>query len=252
MNTLFSEDQISAIVQNIPKYMYIKMALINKLKSGELIEGQKLPSEQKLCDEYGSSRLTVRKALDKLLEEGYIYKVQGRGTYVKSRTPQQQNLQGISSCSLLIRSQNMAPSKSILYKGLIPADSTISSHLQVPVSSPVLKYERIYCADGVPVIYSTSYFNASQLPHIEEYDLQDQSIMLLLKEKYGMEIQCLNRELRAVVSDEHSAQLLNIPQNFPLLQVIDTKGVRLPDKDIPVEYYNFLYVTERIRYSPEL
>ena len=64
MNNIFSDDQISMIFQNIPKYMYIKISLTNKLKSGELVEGDKLPTETELCDSYGCSRLTVRKALD--------------------------------------------------------------------------------------------------------------------------------------------------------------------------------------------
>lgn len=252
MNNLFSEDQISMIFQNIPKYMYIKIALINKLKSGELSEGDKLPTEKKLCDEYNCSRLTVRKALDELMQEGYIYKVQGRGTYVKNRIPQKQNLQGILSCSQLIQSQNMVPSKTILREEIVPAAANIAEKLGVAESAPILEYERVYYADGTPVIYSKSFFNLSPLPGIEQYDLQNISIVSLIKEKYNLEILCLNRELRAVVSDEHSAKLLNVPEKFPLLQVTDLKGCRLPDKDIAVEYYTFLYVTERIKYSPEL
>ncbi len=252
MNNLFSEDQISMIFQNIPKYMYIKISLINKLKSGELVEGDKLSTEKELCENYGCSRLTVRKALDELMQEGYIYKIQGRGTYVKNRIPQKQNLQGISSCSLLIRSQNMTPSKTILHKEIVPASAFIAEKFGIPENSPVLEYERVYYADGTPVIYSKSYFNASLLPHIEQYDLQDTSIISLIKEKYNLEIVCLNRELRAVISDEHSSKLLNLPEKFPLLQVIDLKGGKFQDQEIPIEYYTFLYVTERIRYSPEL
>lgn len=252
MNNQFSNEQISMIFQNIPKYMYVKLSLINKLKSGELAEEDRLPTEKNLCDSYNCSRLTVRKALDELMQEGYIYKVQGRGTYVKNRTPQKQNLQGISSCSLLIQSQNMIPSKKILRKEIVPADSFLAEKLNINVQDPVLIYERVYCGNGVPVIYSKSFFNVSLLPDIDQYDLQNLSIISLIAEKYHLEIQCLNRELRAVVSDADTAALLSIPENFPLLQVTDVKGICFQNRDVPVEYYNFLYVTERIRYSPEL
>ena len=252
MNNIFTDDQISMIFQNIPKYMYIKISLTNKLKSGELVEGDKLPTETELCDSYGCSRLTVRKALDELMQEGYIYKIQGRGTYVKNRTPQKQNLQGISSCSLLIRSQNMTPTKTILRKEIVPATAFIAGKFGLAENSPVLEYERVYYADGTPVIYSKSYFNISLLPDLEQYDLQNTSIISLIKEKYNLEIVCLNRELRAVISDEKSSKLLNIPEKFPLLQVTDLKGGKFSDQDVPIEYYTFLYVTERIRYSPEI
>ena len=56
MNHMFSEEQISALVQNIPKYVYIKIALTNRIKSGELEVGAKLSTEKEMCDLYGCSR----------------------------------------------------------------------------------------------------------------------------------------------------------------------------------------------------
>ena len=252
MNHMFSEEQISALVQNIPKYVYIKIALTNRIKSGELEVGAKLSTEKEMCDLYGCSRLTVRKALEELTREGYIYKIQGKGTFVKERTPQKQNFSVITSCSTLIRSQNMTPTKKILFEGIVPATADIAQRLGLREGDSVLEYRRVYYANGTPVIYGRSYFNASVLPGIEGFNLQNQSIITLLKEKYDLEIHCSNRELRAVVSDETTSRLLGTPNRFPLLQVTDLKTGVWQDTKIPVEYYTFLYVTERIRYSPEI
>ena len=252
MNHMFSEEQISALVQNIPKYVYIKIALTNRIKSGELEVGAKLSTEKEMCDLYGCSRLTVRKALEELTREGYIYKIQGKGTFVKERTPQKQNFSVITSCSTLIRSQNMTPTKKILFEGIVPATADIAQRLGLRECDSVLEYRRVYYANGTPVIYGHSYFNASVLPGIESFNLQNQSIITLLKEKYDLEIHCSNRELRAVVSDETTPRLLGTPNRFPLLQVTDLKTGVWQDTKIPVEYYTFLYVTERIRYSPEI
>lgn len=252
MNHMFSEEQISALVQNIPKYVYIKIALTNRIKSGELEVGAKLSTEKEMCDLYGCSRLTVRKALEELTREGYIYKIQGKGTFVKERTPQKQNFSVITSCSTLIRSQNMTPTKKILFEGIVPATADIAQRLGLHEGDSVLEYRRVYYANGTPVIYGRSYFNASVLPRIESFNLQNQSIITLLKEKYDLEIHCSNRELRAVVSDETTSRLLGTPNRFPLLQVTDLKTGVWQDTKIPVEYYTFLYVTERIRYSPEI
>lgn len=252
MNHMFSEEQTSALVQNIPKYVYIKIALTNRIKSGELEVGAKLSTEKEMCDLYGCSRLTVRKALEELTREGYIYKIQGKGTFVKERTPQKQNFSVITSCSTLIRSQNMTPTKKILFEGIVPATADIAQRLGLHEGDSVLEYRRVYYANGTPVIYGRSYFNASALPGIESFNLQNQSIITLLKEKYDLEIHCSNRELRAVVSDETTSRLLGTPNRFPLLQVTDLKTGVWQDTKIPVEYYTFLYVTERIRYSPEI
>ena len=52
MNHMFSEEQISTLVQNIPKYMYIKIELANRIKSGELEVGARLSTEKEMCDQY--------------------------------------------------------------------------------------------------------------------------------------------------------------------------------------------------------
>ena len=146
----------------------------------------------------------------------------------------------------------MTPTKKILFEGIVPATADIAQRLGLREGDSVLEYRRVYYANGTPVIYGRSYFNASVLPGIESFNLQNQSIITLLKEKYDLEIHCSNRELRAVVSDETTSHLLGTPNRFPLLQVTDLKTGVWQDTKIPVEYYTFLYVTERIRYSPEI
>lgn len=252
MNNAFSEEQISLMLQNIPKYMYIKLSLTNKIKTGELPIGAKLPTEKEMCVAYACSRLTVRKALEELDREGYINKVQGLGTFVKERNPHKQDLSSITSCSTLIRSQNMIPSKKILSYTVVPSSPEIAQHLGIAESAPVLEYSRVYYGNGIPVIYSRSYFNVSLVPGIEKLDLANESIIDLLKDSYKLELHCSDRVLRAVVSDDQTSKLLGISNQFPLLQVSDLKTANFQGVDLPVEYYTFLYVTERIRYSPEI
>lgn len=252
MDTIFTNDQLSMIVQNIPKYMYIKLALVNRIKTGELSVGAKLPSEKELCDAYACSRLTVRKALDVLQSEGYIRKVQGLGTFVSERNPSKQDLSTITSCSSLIRSQGKIPSKRILSRRLIPASEELARQLQVAFGSSILEYSRIYLADGIPVIYSCSYYNITLTPGLEQLDLSDKSIISVLKEQYGLDLYCSNREMRAVLSDETNSALLRVAPNYPLLQVSDLKKAQFHGMDVPVESYKFLYVTDRIRYTPEI
>lgn len=252
MNNVFSEEQISMLVQNIPKYMYIKLSLSNKIQTGELPVGSKLATEKEMCATYSCSRLTVRKALEELYREGYISKIQGLGTFVKERNPQKQDLSSITSCSALIRSQNMIPSKNILSYTVSPCGAEIAKRLRIPEGSPVLEYFRVYYGDGVPMILSRSYFNIALVPGIEKLDLENQSIIALLKDTYKLDLHCTDRELRAVLADETAAKLLGVSSQFPLLQVSDLKIGVFQGMELPVECYTFLYVTDRIRYSPEI
>lgn len=65
--------------ENMPKYQLIKNTLIKMIESGEILEGDLIPSERKLVKEYGASRMTVRKSLLFMINQGYIQPVHGLG-----------------------------------------------------------------------------------------------------------------------------------------------------------------------------
>ncbi len=100
--------------------------------------------------------------------------------------------------------------------------------------------------------YGCAGMRCMALPVVVVQESIADKFVALLKEKYDLEIHCSNRELRAVVSDDTTSSLLSTPNHFPLLQVTDLKTGTRQNQEIPIEYYTFLYVTERIRYSPEI
>lgn len=70
--------------ERVPKYFTLKKALIQKIEEEEYAPDGPIPSERELMEQYQVSRITVRRAVDELVTGGYLYKVQGKGTYVKS------------------------------------------------------------------------------------------------------------------------------------------------------------------------
>lgn len=69
-----------------PKYLILKETLIDKIKNRQLNTGDKIMSENELSTQYAISRHTVRQALAELVNEGWLYKLQGKGTFVNSNT----------------------------------------------------------------------------------------------------------------------------------------------------------------------
>ena len=69
----------------VPLYEQMMMMLRERLDNHVLDAGEKLPSEAELCKSYGVSRITVRRAIDELVEEGYLEKKQGKGTFVTQK-----------------------------------------------------------------------------------------------------------------------------------------------------------------------
>ena len=75
--------------EKLPKYYLLKRDIVNKIELGEYQEGSLIESERELMEKYQFSRITVRKAIDELVNEGYLYRIQGKGTYVKGETESQ-------------------------------------------------------------------------------------------------------------------------------------------------------------------
>ncbi|WP_068928123.1 GntR family transcriptional regulator [Planobispora rosea] len=71
----------------VPAYVGIADSIRHKITTGELQGGDRLPSERELCEEFGVSSITARKALETLRSEGLVYGVRGKGTFVRKTKP---------------------------------------------------------------------------------------------------------------------------------------------------------------------
>lgn len=70
---------------NVPLYCQLKNIILEKIESGEYKEDSKIPSEQDLCEQYNISRPTVRQAINELTNNGHLYKLKGKGTFVSKQ-----------------------------------------------------------------------------------------------------------------------------------------------------------------------
>ncbi|HEY8421878.1 MAG TPA: GntR family transcriptional regulator [Thermoclostridium sp.] len=70
---------------NVPLYCQLKHIILEKIESGEYKEDSKIPSEQDLCEQYNISRPTVRQAINELTNNGHLYKLKGKGTFVSKQ-----------------------------------------------------------------------------------------------------------------------------------------------------------------------
>lgn len=84
----------------LPLYYQLKQIIIEMIEAKKLGENERIPTEKALCEKYGISRATVRQALTELENEEYIYKIQGKGTFVAAKN---MNKNCINSTVLLMR-----------------------------------------------------------------------------------------------------------------------------------------------------
>lgn len=129
--------------------------LKNRIASGYYESGAQFPSEVELVEQYGVSRSTVRSALSALEAEGLIVRRWGVGTFV-SESQRQRIAHPISEAwdfRDLIAASGFSPSVAVGPASVIEADASDASALAVPEKSALLRVEKVFMADGHPVIY---------------------------------------------------------------------------------------------------
>lgn len=152
-----------------PLYQKLAEDIKQQIADGILKENEKLPPELELSKEYSVSRVTVRKAMEILADEGYVKKHQGIGTFVAAR--KLNRIHGIGmGFSDMCQAEGKIPSAELLGAEWIKASVAMGQHLNIEEGDRVLKISRIRKSDGIPVMLEINYFS-SRYAYLMEQDL---------------------------------------------------------------------------------
>ncbi|NMB10889.1 MAG: GntR family transcriptional regulator [Firmicutes bacterium] len=230
----------------VPAYYQIGEYLRELIETDELKPGDKLPSEQELSETFGVSRMTVRKAMDTLVQEGMLSREQGRGTFVQRRRFKE-NLMTVTSFDDDMRRQDAVASAKLLGIQTVKADDRLARRLQVGVGTAIFRISRVRYADEMPIGLQTYYIPSKYAPGLDKDDLT-QSIQGLLTNQYGHRLVRTQLWLESVPADEFQATYLGVPLQFPLLK---KRVLLFNDKGLPVEYLRVLYRSDRYEFFLE-
>lgn len=197
------------------KYVAVRETLLEQIERGEYAVGEMIPSERELMDAYGVSRITVRKALDSLVQDGHLNRVQGKGTYVREGIAH--DLISLTSVSEDMRSRGMVVTRVVLELGRVPADHGVAEALGISVGDEVLLFNRVFLADAQPVNRTLSFLPLDLFPGIDDFDLARQSLYELIEGEYGIEILSARRMLNAVLANELDEEILDVSVGDPLI-----------------------------------
>src|ERR1700735_4233828 len=114
----------------IPLYFQIQRALMEKIHSGELSEGDSLASEEELARVYQVSRMTARQALHGLKTSGYAFSEKGRGTFV-TKPKLEKNIMHLQGFTEDMRQRGMKPSSKLLEQAIVPPTEELMQRLKL-------------------------------------------------------------------------------------------------------------------------
>lgn len=178
--------------------------------------GAPLPSERLLADRYGLARMTVRSEIDRLVTEGIVYRLHGRGSFVAEPRVAQAGL--FTSFSEDMRARGLTPGSIVRSRELTAAGPFVARSLELVPGAPVAEIERLRTADGAPLALERVYLPTERFPGVGEADLEHASLFELLAHRYEVRLAHADQRVLAVALDAGDAVLLRVAAGAPGLR----------------------------------
>jgi GntR family transcriptional regulator len=205
----------------VPLYVRIINHITEKIERGEYKEGQKIPSEAALAREFGVSRITVTNAIQRMVQEGTLYRQQGRGTFVAKRKPVEHRLTSLISFTEDMFSRGYRISTRLIGFERANAPEKVRQALELPEGARVWKIKRVRYADDEPMAIQTAYLPETMFPNLDSTVLGNNSLYKLLKETYRLQMSEAVEHYRVIIlRREEDAALLNVSTEVPALHCI--------------------------------
>lgn len=235
--------------KRVLKYQKIKQDIVQWIDEREQEETDKcLPTENELCEMFHGSRMTIRKAVDELVEEDVLYRIQGKGTFVRMKNIIRQPLQRLTSFSEDMKERGMSAESQVLLCEKIAANGEIAEKLNIQVGEDVILLRRLRLADKAPIAIENTYLIAAMCDD-SIYDLSNASLYEYMREQLHICPKWAKQTIGIGKLSKWEAQLLGNPDlTFALL----THRQTFDENDNPIEYVVSKYNGERYQYHTEL
>lgn len=226
----------------------VRSLLERQIREGELLPGQRLPTEPELAARLGVGRNSLREALQSLEDSGLIVKRHGIGTFVtESRPLVQGGIERLASLTQLIASEGRVSGSDLVGYVVVPASNEVRTKLGLGSAAPVAVVESIKTADGKPVAVCFDYIPVEFLRQPFDPNSIQSSIFEGLQNEHGVNIRFAECEILPTTAHDSLASMLNVEEGTPLL-LLDQ--VHVDDRDRRVfhskSYFPFNRFTFRL------
>lgn len=227
----------------LPKYRIIYEYLRQQIREEKLRPGDRLPNESELAARFRVHRMTVRQAIDILVNDHIVVRKRGRGTFLLREAPAMltRSLEAISTYHGDIVRAGLNPLYIILdARSKIPEAEVLRS-LELAPDTPVIYIKRVMYAQDVPLVIERSYLPLELFPDLLERPL-DTALYEVIHEHYGMRLARSLQELQAVIPQPRERRLLKISGTCPCVAIT---GTVYNEQGRAVEFTRALYRGDR-------
>lgn len=230
----------------LPLYYQLKEIIQEMIENEKLNPGDPVHPERVLCETYGVSRMTARKSIMALVNEGVLYREQGRGTFVSKPKTKQQLMQ-LKGFTEEMSEKGLKTRTRILSFQVKEATKKIKHHLNMDEdNNMVIEVRRLRIVEDEPFAVEVVWIPRDMCFDLQEDKLEGKSLYRILKEKYGYVLDYANQTIEPIMLNEYESRLLNLdPKSLALLF---RRKTYLDDGRV-IEYTKAIYRSDKYKYE---
>lgn len=232
-----------------PLYIQVMQDVKRKIINGDYKVDAQIPSEQELLSQYNVSRVTLRKAIDGLVMDRYLERIQGKGTFVKKRRKLNRLVESkrVEGFSDVARQGGFEPSTKVLGTSVIEATKQLSEKLALSDDEEKVIYiKRLRLADNVPIMIENNYFSFDKYAGLLQDDLKRPLYDILKNQYHESDFDSPDSTLGVVLSNTEQSKYLDCSVGFPLFEL---KTLITNSKGVPIHYGEHYIVSDRYQFK---
>jgi len=226
-----------------PLYEQLEGILRDKIDNADLSVDQMIPSENELSKQYNLSRMTVRNVIVRLVNDGLLYRVPGKGTFVAPT-----KITTVPLTRMGIREQLIAmgyeTDTTVVEKKIEGASKRIAEYLEIAEDDPVYVLIRLRYVNNEPLSLHTSYMPVEKFNDLYQSNLEKEPLCYILDKRYGLIAKRGIETLESVGTDSRESKLLGVKKGFHMLLL---KYLLYSQYDSPFEYSKVLFRGDKIK-----
>jgi GntR family transcriptional regulator len=236
-------DKILKFQSSVPLYSQIKSALLDAIQTREFKPNEKIPGETDLEEFFGVSRMTIRKAISELVEEGILVRKQGKGTFLSDITVAT-TLDEISGYTKAMTRLGYRPGRRLISRRFEEKGfDYIKDQLGIPKHAQLVHIKRVLLADDEPIALENTFY-PDKCKFFMEVDLDKYSMYQLLKERMHIVPFKAQKTIGIELATQEDARYLNTTVGFPLLV---TNELVVERDETPIHYSISHALSNRIK-----
>jgi GntR family transcriptional regulator len=233
----------------LPLHYQVKEIILEMIENEELKPDDVIPTERELCEIQGVSRMTVNKAILSLVNEGILYREQGKGTFV-AKPKEKQQLTQLRSFTQEMNQKGFQTRTKILSFQII--EPTKQNRITLQMSKEhkyVIELTRLRMRETEPIALETVWIPQYLCSDMTIETIEGKSLYKVLEEKYHYHLEKANQTIEPIMLNEYESKLLN--QKDKALALL-FRRTTLIENGIPIEYTKTIYRSDMYKYEVTL